>query len=47
MGLARDQAAGLSVDLTGLALDLASFNNEAESESVAMLTSALDRKSVV
>lgn len=41
LGFARDQAAVLSRSLTQLAIDLASFNNQAEPETVNLLTSAL------
>ncbi|MHC1576471.1 MAG: hypothetical protein ACXQTE_03870 [Methanosarcinaceae archaeon] len=41
MGFARDSAEELSEQLTELAVDLASFNNEAETETVASLQSAL------
>ena len=41
MGIARDEAAGLSQTVTQLALDVASFNNEAESDVVDAFTSAL------
>lgn len=41
MGFARDEGAELSKQLTELAIDLASFNNEAEPETIASLQSAL------
>lgn len=41
MGIARDEAATLSQSLTQLAVDLASFNNANEPETVALLASAL------
>ena len=41
LGVAREQAAELSQQVTELAIDLASFNNVAEPEVVAALTSAL------
>ena len=41
LGLARQEAAQLSQTITQLAVDLASFNNEAEPEVVAALTSAI------
>lgn len=41
LGFARDQAADLSKQMTTLAIDLASFNNASEPETVDLLTSAL------
>lgn len=41
LGLARDEAAAFSQTLTQLAVDLASFNNESEPETVRALQSAL------
>lgn len=41
LGFARDQAAELSKQLTTLGVDLASFNNVAESTAIDSLTSAL------
>lgn len=41
MGFARDQAADLSKQMATLAIDLASFNNASEPETVDLLTSAL------
>jgi len=41
LGFARDQAAELSKTLTQLGVDLASFNNESEPETINALTSAI------
>ena len=41
MGVARSEAAGLSKNMAQLAVDLASFNNASEPETVDLLTSAL------
>ena len=41
LGFAREEAAGLSKTLVELAVDLASFNNAAEPETIQLLTSAL------
>ena len=41
LGFARSEAAGFSQTLTQLAIDLASFNNEAEPDTVRALQSAL------
>jgi hypothetical protein len=41
MGIARDEAAEMSKVLTELAVDLASFNNESESQAVQRLQSAI------
>lgn len=41
LGFARDEGAELSKQLTELAVDLASFNNEAEPETIASLQSAI------
>ena len=41
MGVARGEAAGLSKAMAQLAVDLASFNNANEAETVELLTSAL------
>ena len=41
MGMARDKAAQLSKKVAELGVDLASFNNEAEPETINLLTSAL------
>lgn len=41
MGFAREEGAGLSKQLTELAVDISSFNNESEPETIAALQSAL------
>jgi|GEM_PF-3403495 len=41
LGYGRSEAAGLSKQLTKLAVDMASFNNEAEPQTVDALTSAI------
>lgn len=41
LGFDREEAAGLSEQLTELAVDLASFNNEADTDAIASLQSAL------
>lgn len=41
MGLVREEAAGLSVDLTALAIDAASFNNKLDADAVRDFQSAL------
>ncbi len=41
LGFARDQAADLAKTLTRLGIDLASFNNAAEPETIDLLTSAI------
>lgn len=41
MGIAREQAAGLSVDFTTLAIDMASFNNASVDDTLNAITSAL------
>ena len=41
LGFAREQAAEMSKTLTTLGIDLASFNNEAEPETIQNLTSAI------
>lgn len=41
LGFARKEAAGFAKTLTELAVDLASFNNAAEPETIQLLTSAL------
>lgn len=41
LGFAREEGAELSKQMTELAIDLASFNNEAEPETIAALQSAL------
>lgn len=41
LGFAREEAAALSRQVTELGIDLASFNNQAEPETIDLLTSAL------
>ncbi len=41
LGFARKEAAGMSKQLTSLAMDLAAFNNASEPETIQLLTSAM------